>query len=183
HGISNEEAKKLLLGEKEPSMQCRTKEDLAEIRPLLEPLCREVFDCGPAPNALRMKLAVNVFLITMVTGLAEAAHFAERIHFTHLRATRRDADQFGFQEADHLDGDVDMPAVLAVLLAENRRRSDETRIVLRPDHGHRMLADLESENIVNPGYTAAGRMKGLGELRGILRALDRLPDDALATYR
>ncbi|GBQ64496.1 3-hydroxyisobutyrate dehydrogenase [Ameyamaea chiangmaiensis NBRC 103196] len=54
------------------------KEDLAEIRPLFEPLCREVFDCGPAPNALRMKLAVNVFLITMVTGLAEAAHFAER---------------------------------------------------------------------------------------------------------
>ncbi len=55
------------------------KEDLAEIRPLLEPpLCREVFDCGPAPNALRMKLAVNVFLITMVTGLVEATHFAER---------------------------------------------------------------------------------------------------------
>lgn len=113
---------------------------------------------------------------------AMAAHFVKRIYFTHLRATRRDADQLGFQEADHLDGDVDMPAVLAVLLAENRRRSDETRIVLRPDHGHRMLADLESDNIVNPGYTAAGRMKGLGELRGILRALDRLPDDALAAY-
>lgn len=54
------------------------KEDLAEVRPLLAPLCREIFDCGLAPNALRMKLAVNVFLITMVTGLVEATHFAER---------------------------------------------------------------------------------------------------------
>jgi 3-hydroxyisobutyrate dehydrogenase len=34
--------------------------------------------CGPVPNALVMKLAVNLFLITMVTGLAEATHFAER---------------------------------------------------------------------------------------------------------
>lgn len=49
-----------------------------EIRPLLGPLCRQSFDCGAVPGALLMKLAVNVYLITMVTGLAEAAHFAER---------------------------------------------------------------------------------------------------------
>ncbi|MBU2655541.1 NAD(P)-dependent oxidoreductase [Acidomonas methanolica] len=54
------------------------REGLAKVRLLLAPLCRKVFDCGPVPNALRMKLAVNVFLITMVTGLAEAVHFAER---------------------------------------------------------------------------------------------------------
>jgi 3-hydroxyisobutyrate dehydrogenase len=53
-------------------------EDLAAVRPLLAAMCRECFDCGPVPAALRMKLAVNVFLITMVTGLAEAAHFAGR---------------------------------------------------------------------------------------------------------
>ena len=53
-------------------------EDLADVEPLLAPMCRQVFHCGPAPNALRMKLAVNVFLITMVTGLAEAMHFADR---------------------------------------------------------------------------------------------------------
>ncbi|MDQ0348769.1 mannonate dehydratase [Ancylobacter vacuolatus] len=109
--------------------------------------------------------------------------FADRIHFTHLRATRRDADQLGFQEADHLDGDVDMPAVLAVLMAENRRRGEDERIVLRPDHGHRMLADLATDEVRNPGYTAAGRMKGLAELRGIMRVLDRLPDAALAAFR
>jgi 3-hydroxyisobutyrate dehydrogenase len=53
-------------------------EDRAAIRPLLAPLCREIFECGAVPGALRMKLAVNVFLITLVTGLAEATHFAER---------------------------------------------------------------------------------------------------------
>jgi 3-hydroxyisobutyrate dehydrogenase len=51
---------------------------LAEIRPLLAPMCREVVDCGSVPQALRMKLAVNLFLISMVTGLAEATHFARR---------------------------------------------------------------------------------------------------------
>jgi 3-hydroxyisobutyrate dehydrogenase len=48
------------------------------VRPLLRPMCREAVVCGPVPNALLMKLAVNLFLITMVTGLAEAAHFAAR---------------------------------------------------------------------------------------------------------
>ncbi|MFI8202685.1 NAD(P)-dependent oxidoreductase [Streptomyces sp. NPDC085937] len=51
---------------------------LASVRPLLGPLCRETFVCGPVPNALLMKLAVNLFLITQVTGFTEAFHFAER---------------------------------------------------------------------------------------------------------
>lgn len=45
---------------------------------LLEPLCAKVIDCGAVPGALLMKFAVNLFLITMATGLAEAFHFAER---------------------------------------------------------------------------------------------------------
>ena len=48
------------------------------IAPLLAPMCRETVACGPVPNALLMKLSVNLFLITLVTGLAEAFHFAER---------------------------------------------------------------------------------------------------------
>jgi 3-hydroxyisobutyrate dehydrogenase len=40
-------------------------------------VCRQAVDCGPVPNGLATKLAVNLFLITMVTGLAEATHFAE----------------------------------------------------------------------------------------------------------
>jgi 3-hydroxyisobutyrate dehydrogenase len=52
--------------------------DRARLREILTPVCKEIFDCGAVPAALHMKLAVNTFLITMVTGLAEAAHFAER---------------------------------------------------------------------------------------------------------
>lgn len=51
--------------------------DKARVRPVLAPMCRETVDCGPVPGALLMKLAVNTFLISMVTGLAEAFHFAE----------------------------------------------------------------------------------------------------------
>ncbi|MGV9275490.1 NAD(P)-dependent oxidoreductase [Streptomyces griseosporeus] len=53
-------------------------EVVREVRPLLGPLCREVFDCGAVPDALLMKLSVNLFLITLVTGLTEAFHFAGR---------------------------------------------------------------------------------------------------------
>ncbi|WP_159942764.1 MULTISPECIES: NAD(P)-dependent oxidoreductase [unclassified Nocardiopsis] len=49
-----------------------------EVTPLLAPMCRESFDCGAVPGGLLMKLAVNVFLVTLVTGLAESVHFAER---------------------------------------------------------------------------------------------------------
>src|SRR4029077_748136 len=49
-----------------------------DVRPLLRPLCRQIVACGPVPGALVMKLAVNIFLITQVTGLAEAFHFADR---------------------------------------------------------------------------------------------------------
>ncbi|GGC82358.1 dehydrogenase [Tersicoccus solisilvae] len=53
-------------------------EDLNRIAPLLDSMCASVLRCGRVPNGLRMKLAVNTFLITMVTGLAEAFHFAEQ---------------------------------------------------------------------------------------------------------
>ncbi len=53
-------------------------EGVASVRPLLAPMCRAAIVCGPVPNALFMKLAVNLFMTAMVTGLAEAVHFAER---------------------------------------------------------------------------------------------------------
>lgn len=52
--------------------------DTAEVRKLIAPMCRETFACGAVPSALLMKLSVNLFLITMVAGLAEAAHFARQ---------------------------------------------------------------------------------------------------------
>ena len=51
---------------------------IGQVRPLLGPMCRETMICGPVPNALLMKLSVNLFLISLVTGLAEAVHFADR---------------------------------------------------------------------------------------------------------
>ena len=108
---------------------------------------------------------------------AMAERFAPRIAFAHLRATRREADGLSFHESDHLDGDVDMIAVLKALLTENRRRGADNRIVFRPDHGHRMLDDLAATKRTNPGYTAIGRLRGLAELRGAIRAIehDRVP--------
>jgi len=60
------------------AMLAGEREDLEEVRSLLQPMCHETIVCGQVPSALLLKFSVNLFLITMVTGLAEAAHFAER---------------------------------------------------------------------------------------------------------
>jgi 3-hydroxyisobutyrate dehydrogenase len=66
-------------------------ESVGAVRPLLQSICAETFPCGAVPRALLTKLAVNLFLITMVTGLAEATHFAER-HRLDLELFRRIVD-------------------------------------------------------------------------------------------
>lgn len=94
--------------------------------------------------------------------------FASRIHFVHLRNVRLEPDG-GFHEAAHLGGSTDMAAVMRALLEEVARRADagDTRpIPLRPDHGHRMLHDLDAP-VYYPGYSAIGRLRGLAELRGL----------------
>ena len=103
--------------------------------------------------------------------VAMVKQFADRIHFVHLRATLREADG-SFFESDHLDGDVDMVGVVKALMDVNNARSGDNKIPFRPDHGHRMLDDLNKT--VTPGYAGIGRLKGLAELRGIMRAVEQL---------
>jgi mannonate dehydratase len=100
----------------------------------------------------------------------------ERVHFLHLRNVRRDtADVVGsFYEAEHLGGDTDMVALIAAVIAEERRRKAAGRadhqIPMRPDHGQDIVDDLKRQS--QPGYPTIGRLKGLAELRGVMRALE-----------
>jgi mannonate dehydratase len=107
--------------------------------------------------------------------------FADRIHFLHLRTTKRelsnaDGKPLVFHEAPHLAGDVNMVEVIQEIIIEEKKRAKNNQknaqIPMRPDHGHQIMDDLHKQTY--PGYSAIGRLKGLAELRGIEVALQTI---------
>lgn len=101
--------------------------------------------------------------------------FADRVWFAHLRSTQREADGESFFEAPHLEGDADLIDIVMALVHEERRRrkeGDERPLPFRADHGQQLLND--GERRAQAGYPAIGRLRGLAELRGAMRACERL---------
>lgn len=134
---------------------------------------QRLLDAVPIPaNGLTLcvgSLGVRVgnVLVDMVNA------FADRIHFAHLRDVTYEANG-SFFEDEHLDGSSDMIGVVAALLDEERRRRasghTQAEIPFRPDHGHLLGDDINKKT--NPGYSYIGRLKGLAELRGVIRTLE-----------
>jgi mannonate dehydratase len=98
--------------------------------------------------------------------------FKEKINFIHLRNVIIEKDKKSFYESNHLSGDVDFVKLIKMILKEEKRRSKNKKveIPMRPDHGHALLDDQKKKTF-NPGYTAIGRLMGLSELRGIIKAV------------
>lgn len=144
------------------------------VGPLLGPMCRETVVCGPVPNALLMKLSVNLFLITMVTGLAEAVHFAER-HDLDLHQLRAVLDAGPMASAVSrgkvaklVAGNFDVQAALSDVLYNNRLVAQQAREsgVASPllDAAHALFAEAE----------ALGH--GRSDMAAVVRALEARSD-------
>lgn len=108
--------------------------------------------------------------------VAMVKEFGSRIQFVHLRNIKREADG-SFYESEHLSGDNDIVGLVSALLTQERERADNgvaySQIPMRPDHGHAM-GDEKNDPNVRPGYSYAGRMKGLAELRGVIHTISAL---------
>ena len=123
--------------------------------PLLAAMCREVVRCGSVPDGTGTKLAVNLYLCTMVAALAEAFHLARRL----------DLDLGVFRRA--LDSGPMASAVSTVKLAKLAARDFDAQAAVRDVHTNTRL------------IAAAARSVGAASpLLDATRALFRETEDA-----
>lgn len=130
-------------------------------------------DINRVLNAVNSKnngitLCTGSYAVRAENDLVEIARtYADRIHFLHFRSIKREPDG-SFYEAEHLKGDSEIVKVMHQIMTSNKLNKD-VLIPLRPDHGHKMLNDIEKNHY--PGYSCIGRLKGLSELKGIEQGL------------
>lgn len=106
--------------------------------------------------------------------IAMLNQFGHRIHFLHLRNTKR-KDNGDFYEANHLEGDADMYSIIKAVFS--LMQATKIPIPMRPDHGPKILSDIDK--VSYPGYSAIGRLKGLAELRGVEYAIRNAAEKSL----
>lgn len=138
-----------------------------DVLPLLAPLCATTVRCGEVPNATRMKLAVNLFLIAQVTALAEAFHFAE--------SNGLDLDAF----RSVLDSGPMASAVSRLKLEKLVQGDFEVQASVRDVHyNSRLVADAARQAGVSSPVIDACR-----DLFAEAEALGRGPADMVAVLR
>lgn len=95
--------------------------------------------------------------------VAMASRFASRTHFVHLRSCNILPDG-NFIEASHLEGRGHLIELVKIF---QKQKAD---LPMRVDHGRAMLGDEDMG--YNPGYSFHGRMLAVGQVQGIMAAVD-----------
>ncbi len=147
---------------------------IESIRALLEPMCRQTIVCGRVPSALLMKLAVNLFLVTTVTGLAEAAHFAERHGL--------DMEQFrAIVDAGQMASDISRVKILKLVMRDFDVQGSITNVL----EVNRLIAQAAREaGVASPlldvCYALYGETQALGhgqsDMAAVLCAIEARTD-------
>lgn len=150
-----------------------------DVRPSLLPMCRDMVPCGAVPNALLMKLAVNIFLITMVTGLAESVHFAERHGLDLARlvavldAGPMASDVSRIKAAKLVAGDFSVQAAITDVFKNNRLIAEAARVakVASPllDVCHALYGETEALGL------------GQSDMAAVIRAIEERTKTAQTT--
>lgn len=131
---------------------------IEQVRPVLTTMCHTMVVCGAVPVASQMKLVVNTFLVTMVTGLAEtvalaAAHQlpAEALSAI-IDAGPMSSDASRTKLAKLLSGNLEPQAAVTHVLDNCRLAVESTARPVTPLMG--LCRELYSET-VELGYGAA----------------------------